>query len=351
MKDKFPPFPTSALRGCSTRPSRLTLGTWGVTTAAYGEPLSDYQFQKLVETAFELGVDSFDLGLTWDGERAMRLIADVLGNATLKCFFFLRAGRRTRADGGVDVDFGLAKLREDVDLARDLLQVKSINALLLHSPPRTLMERGETMQELSALKDEGVVGGIGLSTTQGEVAVRALDQGFGFAALPYNTVQTHAVRELDESLPAQAHDDPSAPEGGGKPTEDQLPCVLACSPLLHGVLAARVPAGHQYPPGDHRRDRWTEDALRTRLYHARALSPLVDRHTDHENKDGTFIPDLAALSLRFALSHPRVASVAVGPRDPKHLQILVSVVQHADPLELDNKTLAEIETLLASAGA
>ena len=116
-------------------------------------------------------------------------------------------------------------------------------------------------------------------------------------------------------------------------------------------MAARVPAGHQYSLGDHRRERWSEEALRTRLYHARALAGLANQHTDHFRKIQTHIPNLAALSIRFALSHPRVASVAIGPRDVKHLAMLVDGVAKADPLALDARTLGDIETRLAAAGA
>jgi aryl-alcohol dehydrogenase-like predicted oxidoreductase len=181
------------------------------------------------------------------------------------------------------------------------------------------------------------VDGIGLSTPSGAVALSALDQGFACAAMPYNPLQTQAVRELDEGLPVL--------EG------ESARCVLAHSPLLHGVMAARVPGGHQYSLGDHRRDRWTEASLRTRLSHARALAGLANRHTDDSRKVETHVPDMAGLSLRFALSHPRVASVAIGPRDIKHLTLLVDGVSKADPLALDAKTLGEIETRLAAAGA
>ncbi|MCB9630185.1 MAG: aldo/keto reductase [Sandaracinaceae bacterium] len=335
-----PPYAARVtLRGCSTQPTPLTLGTWGVMTDAYQDVLTDEAFQSLVVEAYRLGLRSFDLAFLWDGERAMRLVAEALGPDIASCFFFLRAGRTTTGnpDKPIAVDFGLTALRPQVERALELLGVAKVDMLLLHAPPRTLVERGETMQGLDVLRSEGLVGAIGLSTTSGAVALTALEQGFACAAMPYNALVTHAVRELDEGFPVV--------DG------EEARCVLAHSSLLHGVLAARVPAGHQYPPGDHRRERWTEQALRTRLYHARALAPLANRHTDDTRKVETHVPNLAALALRFALSHPRVGSVAIGPRDVKHLALLVEGVSKADPLSLNAATLREIETLLASAGA
>lgn len=328
-----------ALRGCPTQPTPLTLGTWGVMTDAYQDVLTDAAFQELVVYAYKLGIRSFDLALLWDGERAMRLLAEALGENVQSCFFFLRVGRTPSGKPGapIAVDFGLRALRPQVERARELLGVARIDMLLLHAPPRTLVERGETMQALDELRQAELVQAIGLSTTSGAIALTALEQGFACAAMPYNALQTSAVRELDESFPVAGDESPR--------------CVLAHSPLLHGVMPARVPAGHVYPPGDHRRERWTEEALRSRLYHARALAGLAKRHTDNARKLETHIPDLTALALRFALSHPRVASVAIGPRNTKQLTLLVDSVNQADPLALDEGTLREIETRLASAGA
>ena len=43
---------------------------------------------------------------------------------------------------------------------------------------------------------------------------------------------------------------------GFPPAEgESAACVIAHSVLMHGVLAASVPAGHVYPLGDHRRAR------------------------------------------------------------------------------------------------
>ena len=65
-----------ALRGCPPQPTPLTLGTWGVMTDAYQDVLTDAAFQELVVYAYKLGIRSFDLALLWDGERAMRLLAE-----------------------------------------------------------------------------------------------------------------------------------------------------------------------------------------------------------------------------------------------------------------------------------
>ncbi len=328
-----------ALRGCPTSPTPLTLGTWGAMTDAYGGALSDDAFRELVVFAYKLGVRSFDLALLWDGERAMRLLAEALGPQIQQCFFFLRVGRvpSGKPNNPIAVDFGLRALLPHVERARELLGVARIDMLLLHAPPRLLVERGETMQALDELRQAELVHAIGLSTPSGAIALTALEMGFACAAMPYNALQTQAVRELDEGFPVLGDESPR--------------CILAHSTLLHGVMAARVPAGHVYPIGDHRRDRWSEEALRTRLHHARALGGLAKRHTDNARKAETFIPDLTALALRFALSHPRVASVAVGPRNTKQLALMMDSVNEVDPLALDAETLREIETRLASAGA
>ena len=306
------PLPTITLRGVERPVTRLALGTWGLGTDAYGATPSDGVVRSRVRAAWKRGIRAFDVAALWDSPRVLRLIAEELGDAIGEAHVFARVGRETH-EGRLRASFGADTITEAADELRELLGPDTGLSLLLHAPPGPLLNRDDVLGAFRALRDEGIVTAIGASCTIGAAAVEGLERGFDHVAVPYNVIHSDAVNEVDESFP---------PAEG-----ESAACVVAHSVLMHGVLAASVPAGHVYPLDDHRRARWTEEALRTRLGHARALWAVLDTG---EVPNG--VANLVGLALRFVLSHPRVGVAVVAPRSEEQLDALISSLDDASPL-------------------
>ena len=319
-------LPTARLRGSDAELPRLVLGTWGILTDAYGGALADDDAKALIRAAWDEGIRAFDLAALWSAPHAAGLLRDALGDDAKEAAIFLRAGRSLSALGRPRMDFGAAKLRDTIRSVCDASSVERVQGLMLHAPTEALLERDDSLRGLREIVSEGLASSIGISTPSGAVATLALERGIDFVTLPYNAVQTHIVRELDESFP---------PAEGEEAT-----CVMAHTILLHGVLAAKVPGGHVYPPEDHRRDRWTEAALRERLRHARALDACLK---------GAGAEDRVDLALRFALTHPRIGLVTIGPRTKEQLAQLCRYARAAE--SLSEGAQREIESRLMVAGA
>jgi aryl-alcohol dehydrogenase-like predicted oxidoreductase len=114
--------------------------------------------------------------------------------------------------------------------------------------------------------------------------------------------------------------------------KEQAVGVLARSPLAYGLLGGRVKSGTAFGADDHRRDRWTEESLKTRLERVETLTKFA--------KDG----DVADLALRVVLSNPFVTSALVGARTPDQIKHAARAGKDGAPY-LENLVLKQIATL------
>jgi aryl-alcohol dehydrogenase-like predicted oxidoreductase len=83
--------------------------------------------------------------------------------------------------------------------------------------------------------------------------------------------------------------------------------------LAHGLLCGQWPTTKEFAPGDHRRDRWTNDELKKRISQLAALRPSVTG----------VVTSMRAAALRYALSEEAVSSVVLGPKSTLQLDQLV----------------------------
>lgn len=329
---------TTALGDTGVHLTRLTLGTWGLASDAYGEPATDDVFAETVSAALDAGILTLDTAPLWGDGRSERVVGEVLAEHPRgrDVAIIARLGRRYR-EGAPEADFSAQALHRDADEILERLSpdgsgaVAAIDVALLHSPGPS-SEEGESGPEsdtwaaqvnaLRGVRDAGLARAIGASVQSGRQAQAAIDAGLDVLCLPVNPMQTAAIREV-----AERHENVS---------------VIARSPLLHGLLTSSVPAGHEYPPDEHRRARWTEAALRTRLGHLRYLKALVG---------GTEQPtNMLDLAVRFAMHEPLVCTVAVGARDPSHVKALQAILEAGAP-PLRPEISRSVEAQLALAGA
>ena len=88
----------------------------------------------------------------------------------------------------------------------------------------------------------------------------------------------------------------------------------------------------KFAEGDHRSERWSEEALKARLDRVEALREMA--------KDG----DVADLALRVVLSNPFVTTTLVGARTPDQIRHAARVAKDGPPY-LENALLKQIAVL------
>ncbi|MFV2066764.1 MAG: aldo/keto reductase [Pirellulales bacterium] len=271
-----------------------------------------------VRRALDVGINWFDTAATYgDGQSEIVLGRALRGLGALGAVHIATKVRLVPED----LDMIEASVRRSVAGSLDRLGVARLTLLQLHNAitgnrgdqptsvtPDDVLGPGGILDAFRKLRDEGIVGHIGLTGIGHPSALRAvLDSGqFATMQVPYNVLN------------------PSAGESIARPDSEQnYGNIMAdCAARGMGVLAIRVFAGGALtgqPPSRH--------TLRTKffplaLYHrhqqrCERLRAHVDARTD-----------LKEVALRFVLSHPDVSAAIVGFGEPAHIDEALAFVQN-----------------------
>jgi aryl-alcohol dehydrogenase-like predicted oxidoreductase len=284
---------------------RRVFGRTGIEVSALGFGGAELGFDDGVTDARVAGVllPALDAGLTViDTASAYLASEELLGRAL--------AGRRQQVqlftkcgatDGFSRSDWSAAGLRAQLERSLRALRTDFVDLLQLHSCGVGVLERGEAIDTLEALKREGKTRFIGYSG-DGEAAVWAVKCG-RFDALQ-TSINVAAQRVLDEALP------------------------LARAAAM-GVIAKRPVAnvawrhGDDGPPDGYHSTYWRRLKTLDFPFTKRPLAEAVD------------------VALRFTLSQPGVSTAIVGTSSPgRFAQNAASVAKGPLPAE-------EVEALRA----
>lgn len=249
---------------------------------------TDREANRILKTAVDLGITYFDTAYGYGvaeeriGRSGIgRLPQIVIGT---KCAQFLEKGADPR---GRDLE---KMIRQEVEESLRRLQQDSIQLLQLHGGSAEQVKRGELIDILRRLIEEGKVQHVGIATRGEESPLAAIKSGF------FSTVQT-AYSILDQrmavSVLPQAHSNNIG--------------IINRSVLLKGAL---TPAVWQLPPA--------LDPLKANSAQAAAIAKNL----------GT---DLPSLAIRFTASNPAISTILVGTVHPRHLRNAISAVNE-EPL-------------------
>ncbi|GAA2985606.1 aryl-alcohol dehydrogenase-like predicted oxidoreductase [Microbacterium terrae] len=301
--------------------SRLTLGTMN-----FGGPTSREDSIAIVHAAIDAGVTLIDTADAY----LQGLSEEILGQAI--------AGRRdelviaTKFHGRIGenpLNAGNSRrwISQAVEGSLTRLGVDHIDIYQAHRPdPHT--DLLETITALSDLVRAGKIRYYGTSTFSAEdvVAAQHLAREHGLVAPLTEQVPYSALVRLAErtTLPIARR------YGLG---------VLAYGPLAAGWLSGAYRRGAPQPQSARAAQAWAgrfdvdDPANAAKLTAAERLAVLAD-------EAGLTLPSLA---LAFALTHPDVSSVIVGPRTRAHLDAYVA----ASAVVLDDDLLDEIDRAIA----
>ena len=303
---------TRYLGRTEVRVSEIALGTWGLASGAYGE-VSETRFEDTVRAAWDAGVTTFDLAPLWGQGASARVTAKALGKNLADAVLVTRVGQVESGDR-VMSQFDAIAVGAAIEQSLERIGRDYVDVVLLHNPPDAALATDRFSRGVGAAIASGKVRAWGVSTSSLNSARMAIKVGAQVLCLAFNALAPDDVEELMPMLKEN---------GVG---------VLARSPLAYGLLGGRVRAATPFAQGDHRRDRWTADSLKTRLDRVDALTKMA--------KDG----DVAELSLRLVLSNAFVTSAIVGARSPEQIRHAAKVGADGPPY-LENLLLKQIAAL------
>lgn len=265
----------------------IGFGTWPLGGHSYG-PVAESDALGALDAALERGVEVFDTANIYGDGRAEELLGRALrgekgAKVVSKCGYVLEA---TCAQ-----DFSRKALRQSALASLGRLGRPTLDVLLLHSPPRDVLEFGEACSVLDTLRDEG-------AALETGVSLRSIDDWDAAVAWPGCTVVELILNLLDQRpIDREIVDD--AVRRGIR--------LLARVPLNFGLLSGHHVVGTRFASGD-QRNRWPRQQLD-------AWITAAERFRFLEGPSRT----LTQAALTFAASRPGVWAAIPGMKSQRQV--------------------------------
>jgi aryl-alcohol dehydrogenase-like predicted oxidoreductase len=261
--------------------SEIGLGAWQLANPDWG--IDDKgEALRIIQKSLEAGCNFFDTAPGYGGGRSEELLGEGLKSVrkdVIICTKFSHYGEDSTRD------FEAQNIRPVLEGSFRALQTDYVDILLLHNPPRELMDgrvAPELYEEMEKLKAEGKIREYGVSLDWREEVETVVD-----------TTKSKALEVFfnalyQEPLPAfqKAHEN-----GVG---------IIVKVPLDSGWLSGRYRKGHNF---DDIRKRWPPEVVARR-------SELVEQFAQ-------LIPEgisMAHAALQFILAQPQVSTVIPGAK-------------------------------------
>lgn len=292
------------------RVSEIGFGAWALGESWWGRQ-DDGESLKALHRAAELGANFIDTAQVYGDGRSERIIARFRKEWKGE----LVVATKTPPEAGdwppspydpPSVAYSPAYLRANVEKRLQSLNVDCLDILQLHTWTRAWNRHPEPFETLRALRQEGKIRFIGVSTPEHDQnSVVDLIKG-GWV----DSVQV--IFNLFEQEPAAEILPAAAEHGVG---------IIVRMAFDEGALTGKFSRQTVFPKGDFRSD----------YFRGERLGRVVDRveriRRDLEGS-GYSLPQAA---LKFALGHPAVGTVIAGIRNPEQAGMNLAVSDMADP--------------------
>lgn len=288
--------------------SELGVGMWGVA----GWTGTDEDEAK---TALQLSVDCgctfYDTAWAYGDGASECILGDLIrANPDTSVFAATKVppkNRRwpSRRGDSLDEVFPPEYIREYALKSRDNLGVDTIGLLQFHVWEDEWAEETSWQEAVSSLREEGVIGAVGVSVNRWE---------------PWNVLRTLETGAVDAvqviyNIFDQAPEDELFPA-----CREHHVGVIARVPFDEGSLTGVLTADTRWPDGDWRNTYFVPENLAATVERVERLRPLVPEGMS-----------LAEMALRFVLSCPDVATVIPGMRRVANVEANVAAAE-AGPL-------------------
>jgi aryl-alcohol dehydrogenase-like predicted oxidoreductase len=279
---------------------RRRLGRTGLTVTALGlggvgigglyGPVDERDAIETVHEAIALGISHIDTSpLYMDSERRLGIALE--GGLREKITLSTKTGTHPDRRG----DFSWDGTMWSVENSLRLLKTSYLDIVLVHDPDAmepVLAPRG-ALEALESLKDQGVIGAIGLGQRRHDFHRQAIETGRFDVILTYNDYHPIRTTAADRLLPLAAQHDVG---------------VLNGSPLAHGLLNGEDP-----------------DTLNERILvraSGRALDAARRFYRWCQEREPTGRPPvpMVAVVLQFCLRQPLLHCTLTGAKNPTELR-------------------------------
>lgn len=259
--------------------SEIGLGSWQLANPDWGVNDKN-EALNIVKKSLEAGCKFFDTAPGYGGGRSEELLGQGLKSVRKDVIICTKFGHTAE---GIS-DFSTNAIRPSIEASLRRLQTDYLDIVLMHNPPREMMDGGSALQyqEFEKLKAEGKIREYGVSLDWRVELETVLATTMSKAS----EVFFNALYQ--ECLPAfvKAHEN-----GMG---------LIVKVPLDSGWLSGKYRANHKF---EGVRDRWSPEVLARRSDLVEKFAVLVPEGTS-----------MAHAALQFVLAQPQVSTVIPGAK-------------------------------------
>jgi aryl-alcohol dehydrogenase-like predicted oxidoreductase len=279
-------------------------GGIGSAPAFFGQGETEQEAGRLMDAAWELGINFFDTADAYGGGRSETFIGNWLkkkGSRVRDQLLLSSKVFNPVAEGPNDWGLSRRHILRQIEASLTRLGVDYLDMYLIHEPdPTTPLE--ETLRALDDLVHQGKVRYLGASNMPAWLLAKALWLSDKYNLYRFEWVQnSYSLLERGderEMFPLCA---------------DQALGYTPFSPLAGGWLAGKYRAGVAYPAG-------SRMTLRPEPYFTYNSPAMFARLAALEQYAIGRGADLASLALGWVMAQPQVTAPIIGPRRPAHLE-------------------------------
>ena len=260
--------------------SEIGLGAWQLANPDWNLHDTNEALQIIYES-LEAGCNFFDTAPGYGYGRSEELLGQGLKGVRHSVIICTKFSHHS-PDGGDG--FETAQIRPVLEGSLRQLQTDYVDILLLHNPPRELMDGrvSDQYQELEKLKAEGKIREYGVSLDWEEELEMVIE-----------TTQSKAIEIMYNVFYQE-------PYPAFRKAQERGVGLIVKVPLDSGWLSGRYRNGHQF---NDVRNRWSPEVIARRSALIEQFAALVPPGTS-----------LAHAALQFVLAQPEVSTVIPGPK-------------------------------------
>ena len=238
----------------------------------------------LVKEAFSRGMNFFDTAPNYSGGMSERIIGEALKDVRTQVFINTKYGHSPERG----YDFSEEHVEESVDHSLERLQTTYLDSIILHNPPRYILEGKTNHQEVfTDLKNKGKIRAWGVSIDSLEELEIVLEN------LDVDTIEI--MFNISFQGPKQLFDE----------VKKRGILLIVKIPLDSGWLSGKYDENSTFTGI---RSRWTKAEIKTRAEIIKRIKKIV--------KDDDLVP----YALAFVLSFDAVTTIIPGTKNIKHLE-------------------------------
>ena len=291
--------------------SEIGYGMWGMAGWSGSD---DDRSRAALEESVRLGCTFFDTAFAYGDGKSERLLGELIRAHPEKRLYTASKippkNRTWPSQRGMALDkvFPPDHIRAYAERSLENLGIPRLDLLQFHVWEDAWARDDRWWRAMEALREEGLIGGIGVSVNRWE---------------PANVLDTLRTGHVDAVQVIYNIFDQSPEDELFPLCEDLGVAVIARVPFDEGSLTGTMTRETQFPEGDFRRVYFGPENLGATLDRVHALRGEVPA--------GMSLP---ALALRFILADPRVSTVIPGMRSLEHVRTNIAA-SDGTPLRAD----------------